>query len=200
MSNTEIKDKFLNWVGSHLEEQREKLRKYCSSKRLEWDSDIFSETILKTAEKILKHGLTDCSEKGMEAYLFMAFKMNTKREKQYSRNARRDKNIENLNELWESYCNENMSTSTEKLLSDLRKDFSAIYILSRVEDKFGSSLARLFTLKYYNNLTYKELQRMHPQERKLRDSLLEAKRWCQEHISKDEVDKAFAEQYADIID
>ena len=200
MSNTEIKNAFLNWVADNYQQQREKLRKYCSHKMIEWDSDIFSETVLKVAEKIIKKGIEDPTASGFEKYMFRSFVQNVKREKQYSRNARRDRNIENINDLYEDYCNTTMSTATDKLLSDLRKDFSAIYVLSRVEHEYGSSLARLFTEKFYIGHTYRELQRRFPEQKKLRDKLLEMKRWCQENISKDDVDKAFAEQYADIID
>lgn len=194
------KDKFLQWIGDNLEEQREKLKRYCSSKRLEWDSDIFSETILKTAEKILKHGLVDCSEKGMEAYLFMAFKINTKRESQYSRNARRDYNVTSVGELYEDYANANFSTAQEKLLADLKKDFSAIYVLSRVEEQFGSELSRLFCEKYYLSRTYRELQKLHPSMKKLRDTLLSMKKWCQETIKREDIDAAFSEAYSDLLD
>lgn len=200
MSNEEIKDKFLQWAGAHLEEQQDKLRKFCSNKRLEWDEDIFSETVLKTAEKIMRKGIEDPSEKGYESYLFKAFTQNTKREKQYSRNARRDRNIENLNELYENYCNTTMSTAQEKLLSDLRKDFSAVYVLSKVEHEYGSESARLFTEKFYIGHTYKDLQRRFPEHKKLRDKLLEMKRWAMINITREEVDAAFSVEYADILD
>ena len=199
MTNEEQKDAFLQWVGKHLEEQRDKLKKFCSNKHLSFDDDILSDTILKIAERIIKHGIDDPTDSGFEKYLFKSFKINVLREAQYSRNARRDSNVTEVGELWEAYCNANMMTAEDKLVNDLRKDFAAIYILSRIEDEFGSSMARLFTEKYYLSNTYKDLQRSFPERRKLRDSLLNMKRWAIENISKDDVDKAFAEEYADIL-
>lgn len=200
MTNEQMKSAFLQWIGDNYQQQREKLMKFCSNKHLTFDDDILSDTTLKIAEKILKHSIEDCSEQGFEKYLFKSFKMNVLREQQYSRNARRDSNVTEVGELWEDYCNNTMVTAQEKLLSDLKKDFSAIFILSKVESEFGSSLARLFTLKYYNGLTYKQLNIMHPDFKKLRDTLLNMKRWAIENISKEEIDKAFAKEYADLID
>lgn len=200
MTNEEQKDAFLQWMGKHLEEQRDKLKKFCSNKHLVYDDDIFSDTILKMSEKIQKNGIIEATEQGYDKYFFKSFKLNIIREAQYSRNARRDNNITEVGELWETYCNANMMTAEDKLVNDLRKDFSAIYILSKVEHEFGSEMTRLYTEKYYLGITYKQLQKMHPEQKKLRDTLLEMKRWSIDNISKEEIDKAFAKEYADLID
>lgn len=200
MTNEEQKDAFLQWMGKHLEEQRDKLKKFCSNKHLVYDDDIFSDTILKMSEKIQKNGIIEATEQGYDKYFFKSFKLNILREAQYSRNARRDNNITEVNELWEDYANANMMTAEDKLVNDLRKDFAAIYILSKVEHEFGSEMTRLYTEKYYLGITYKQLQKMHPEQKKLRDTLLEMKRWTIDNISKEEIDKAFNSEYSELID
>lgn len=194
------KDKFLQWIGEHWEQQQDKLKRYCSNKHLDFDTDVFSETVLKVAEKIQKNGIEDCSESGMDKYFFKSSVQNIRRELQYSRNARRDYNVTEVGELYEDYANAHFSTAQEKLLSDLRKDFSTIYILSKVESQYGSSLCRLFTEKFYIGHTYKDLSKRYPEFKKLRDKLLDMKRWAISNISREEIDAAFNAEYADILE
>lgn len=197
--NDKTKDKFLRWIGENYEQQRLKFQRYCSHKHQQYDEDIFADTILKVAEKISKRGLKDDTEKGFENYLFKSFKINMLREKQYSRNAKRDNSIEDVSALWKAYADTNLESSDEKLKSDLKQDFSVLYIANKVIENFGEPLAHIYLTKYFYNWTYKQLAQHFPNVPKLRDRLLEVKHFLQESVSKDEVDKAFWLKYDDML-
>lgn len=193
--NNETKDRFLQWIGENYEQQRLKFQRYCSHKHQQYDEDIFSNTILKVAEKIAKRGLKDESDKGFENYLFKSFKINMLREKQYSRNAKRDNSIEDISALWKAYADNNMESSDEKLKADLKQDFSVLYVANRIIEQFGEPLAHIYLTKYYYGWTYKELSQHFQTVPKLRDKLLEIKHFLQENVTKEEISKAFWLKY-----
>ena len=122
-TNEQQAEKFLQWLNNHYTSQKQKLLAFCNDKKYKFDDDIFSDTYLKIYEKIRASGINDDSEKGFENYLFMAFKQNLHREKLYARNLKRDENNANIAALNEMFLNQKL-TQEEKLLSDLRKDFT----------------------------------------------------------------------------
>ena len=197
MENEKLKDKFLNWVGENWEKQQTKLRKFCSDKRYEFDEDIFSDTVVKVAEKILANGITDSTPNGFDGYFFKAFKQNTLRNKQYARVARRDYNVDDINALWEDYCNANMQTEEEKVKKDLKQDFTILYLSNVLLDNFGNELTHVYLEKYYYGLTYKQLSEKYKIPR-LRDKLLEMKRFLKDNVTKREIENAFSIKYKNI--
>lgn len=193
-------NKYWKWLAEHYDEQKEKLTKYCHHKHMTFDEDIFSDTLTKVAEKIQKKGIKDDTDKGFENYLFKSFKINTIRDKQYSRNAKRDDNqAEAVNELWESWYNEHHETEDEKLIRDLKKDFSILYLSDAVIQQFGEEICHLFLTKYYYQLTYKQLSEKYKNIPKLRDKLLEVKRYLQENVTKEDINQAFWQKYGNLI-
>ena len=194
MENEELKQAFLQWIGEHWDEEKKKLERYCADKRIYWDEDIFSDTVLKMAERIGQKGLIDSSERGLRNYLFKAFKRNVVRERQYSRNAMRDNNVENVSQLYEDWCNTNMLSSEEKLRLDMKQDFSILYLANLLLEQFGGELTHIFLEKYYYKLTYKQLSDKYHIPR-LRDKLLEMKRFLQDNVTKAEIDEAFTIKY-----
>jgi hypothetical protein len=197
MNNEQQANKFLQWINENYTGQKQKLQAFCNDKKYKFDDDIFSDTYLKIYEKILKDGIIDDSEKGMEAYLFMAFKQNLHRDKLYARNQKRDDNIQNIAALNEMYQNSKL-TQEEKLKSDLFKDFSTLYLMHRVEDNFDSEHFYLFRLKTFTNLTYKELFE-HTGLKGARQKVVAVKNWLKENVSKEEIDRAFNLMYGDIL-
>lgn len=197
MTNDENAKAFLAWVGNNYERIKKKYMKFCSVKHYEWDEDIFASTYLKVHDKILKNGIDDNTEQGFENYFFLSFRNNVKREGQYARNAKRDSNVtsNDLNELYEIWFNKSYDSSKTKLLSDLYKDFAALYILLNVEQHFGSEYLTLFREKYFNSKTYKEIKQRYPNVSKTRDKIIETKAWVIENIKKDDINKLFEELY-----
>lgn len=197
MENKQLANKFLQWVNDNYDNLKQHHQAYCLNTKQKWNEDIFSDTYIKIYEKILKDGIKDDSPRGMECYMFMAFKTNTKRESQYARNAKRDENNANLPLLQETYLNSKL-TEREKLLQDLKKDFSCIYLLLKVEENFDTETNRLFKLKLFENLTYKQLAEK-TGIKGIRQKIVDVKNYLKNNVSKEEIDKAFNEKYGDLI-
>lgn len=196
MTNDEQATNFLRWLNINYDYQLNKLKAFCNDKQYKWDDDIFSSTYLNIYELILKNGLKDPSDNGFDNYLFIAFKTNLKREGQYSRNAKR-KETDNLNIKYEEYFNRNNDSEEVKLISDLKKDFTVLYILKAVEENFPPEHFYIFRLKFFENLTYKELIER-TGTKSARTKFLDVKSWLKENIKRKDIDKAFEKKYGDL--
>lgn len=185
---------YLEYIDKHYNELKERFKKFCSNQHYQFDEDIFSDTLLKIYDIVEKKGLEDMTDGGIENYLFMSFKNNLKREKQYYRN-RAKKEITGLSETYDEYYNENNDPPTHKIINDLYQDFSVIYIIRKVEEQFPSEYVYCFKLKFLYKLTYKELQEKAKRVsiKNSRQKTVDVIRWARENISKEEVDKAFDE-------
>ena len=198
MTDNEIQaKKFLSWINQNYDEQKSKLISFCKNKKYEWNEDIFSDTYLKIYEKILKSGIKDDSDGGFESYMFMSFKTNTVRSKQYAAVAKRDNNIINLSCANERYMNSKL-TQEEKLKSDLYKDFATLYLLHKVEDNFDSEHFYLFRLKTFTNMTYAKLSE-HTGLKGVRQKVVTVKNWLKDNVTKEEIERAFEDRYGDLL-
>lgn len=198
-ANEELAGKFLEWIGREYESQREKLMRFCRNKLLDYSDDILGDTILKIHSKILSNGIADSSDKGFDNYLFMSFKTNTKREKQYAREMRRDHNAtDEVDELYDKWCNTNSISAREKLLTDLWKDFSAIYLLTKVDENFDDETFYLVRMKFIEGWTYKQLAESGIE--KSRQKVIDAVTWLKENVTKDEIKRALFERYGELIE
>ena len=190
-------DKFLKWINDNYQIQKDKLLAFCNDKKYEFDEDIFSDTYLKIYDKILKYGIKDDSDKGFDNYMFISFKVNTLREKQYARNQKRDGNVINLSGAYEAFKNTELSQE-EKLKSDLKKDFYTLYLLHQAEANFDSESFYLFKQKVFEKgLTYKQLQEK-TGIKGVRQKVVNVKNWLKENVSKKEIEKEFQEIYGDL--
>lgn len=195
-TNEQQADKFLQWLNNHYTSQKQKLLAFCNDKKYKFDDDIFSDTYLKIYEKIRASGINDDSEKGFENYLFMAFKQNLHREKLYARNLKRDENNANIAALNEMFLNQKL-TQEEKLLSDLRKDFTTLYLMQKVEENFDAEHFYLFRLKTFTGMTYRQLYE-HTGIKGARTKVVAVKNWLKENVTKQEVDKVFNALYGNL--
>ena len=195
-TNEKQANKFLQWINENYTGQKQKLQAFCNDKKYKFDDDIFSDTYLKIYEKILKDGIIDDSEKGMEAYLFMAFKQNLHREKLYARNLKRDENVSNISLLNELYQNSKL-TQEEKLKSDLYVDYTVLYLMKQVEEHFDPEAFYLFKLKTFTSMTYKQLYE-HTGIKGGRQKIVLIKNWLKENVTKEQVKKSFETEYGDL--
>lgn len=180
---------FIKKIGEMLPVLKPKMKAYCNSMNKQWSEDVFSQTILNCYNAIArKGGLVDKSEKGISNYFFNSFYTNTKREALYSRNAKRD-NTNDLFGEYEHYQGTNL-TESEKVESDLYKDFAVLYLLKRAEQQFDPETFYLFNLKFIGQYTYKQLQE-HVKAKAIRQRVAEVKRWLKENVTKEEIDDAF---------
>lgn len=180
---------FIKTIGEMLPVLKPKMKAYCNSMNKQWSEDVFMQTILNCYNAIArKGGLVDKSEKGISNYFFNSFYTNTKREALYSRNAKRD-NTNDLFGEYEHYQGTNL-TESEKVESDLYKDFAVLYLLKRAEQQFDPETFYLFNLKFIGQYTYKQLQE-HVKAKAIRQRVAEVKRWLKENVTKEEIDDAF---------
>ena len=130
----------------------------------------------------------------------MSFKFNIMRDKLYSRNKARDRNVTDINGAYENYCNNNLKTAEEKIANDLFCDFATTYILNKVEENFDSVSFYLYRLKVLvPKMTYKKLQTI-TKYKSVRQKVCTIKRWVKENIKIGDVRKAFYQEYGNIID
>lgn len=194
-------DIFIRHISEHYDELKAKYKTFCGQNNYQWDEDIFSDTIVKCYDAIAKKGaLNDKTDQGIQNYFFISFKMNIKREGQYARNMKRDLNVtsDNINDVYEEWYNENHTTSRQKLLSDLWKDFSVLYIMSVVEENFPPEDFYLFRLKTLCSYTYKQLQEA-TKEKRVRQRIVDIKNWLKANVKKDDVKEVFNQIYGDLI-
>lgn len=194
-------EKYMEWAGSVFEQLKRKLRAFCKNSSFQWDEDIFMDTILKVHDHLLKEPLEDETPAGFEGYTVNAFKMNLKRESQYARNRRRDSTVmqDDIMPLYDAWCNDELISEKDKLRMDLWKDYAALYLMNKVAENFDDEHFRLFQHKYLiKGMTFTKLQ----QETKVkgaRQKVTEVLQWLRENVTKEEVRKAFEEDYKEII-
>lgn len=195
-------DRFLKHINDNYEPLYCKFKKYCIDNYLEFTDDIFQDTILKCYEAIERKGkLNDNSPYGMESYMFLSLKQNIKREGQYARVTKRDLNYnsDNINVIYEQWLNNNQDPSRVKLLNDLFKDYSVLYIMLKVEERFDEESFYLFKTKYLvPQMTYKKLQEK-TGFKKVRQKVVTVKDWVKANISKEEIRKAFLNKYGNLL-
>lgn len=192
---------FITYISDHYNQLYYKYRQFCKEKDYQWDEDIFQDTILNCFNAITKKGkLQDTSNQGIENYFFKSFKMNLMREKQYARNQKRDLNVEadDVDVMYEEWCNNNKEDSRTKIVSDMWKDFSCLYIMMLVEDNWDDEHFYLFRLKHLCNMTYKQLTDK-TGIKGVRQKILDVKQWLKDNLTKEEINKAFQLAYGDLL-
>lgn len=192
---------FINYINDNYNELYYKYRQFCKEKDYCWSEDIFQDTILKCHEAIKRKGkLIDKTNQGIENYFFRSFKQNIQREKQYARNTKRDLNYssENINDLYETWYNDNNISSENKLKSDLFKDFATLYIMHLVEENFDAEHYYLFKLKTLCEMTYKELCGK-TSVKGCRQKVVDVKSWLKTNVRKEQIKEAFYETYKNLL-
>lgn len=193
IDKSEQSSRFLKFANDHYEDYKKKWRKYLYDRQIEFDDDVFSDTILKVFDYIRANGIKDDSESGMANYWFKAFNINIKREKQYSRNLNRDKNIDATEELDKEFNGDDELQM--KIRRQVFDDWAVFYILRLVEDNFDSISFHCFRLYYVlDKMTYQRLREI----TKVKDSkkrVVTIKNWLKEKITKKQLEKEFINFY-----
>jgi hypothetical protein len=196
-------DKFINHINDHYTELKWKYFKFCNEHQYPWDEDIYSDTIVKCYDTIVKKGkLSDTTPQGIENYFFKAFKNNIMNEKNYCRTKYRDWNInsDNINDIYEDWYNNNNISEHTKLVSDLWKDFATLYIMTMVEQNFDSEHFYLYRMKtLIPNMTFKKLAQECKHIKATRRKVLEVMHWVKDNITKEDIRKVFYTLYGDIV-
>ena len=146
-------DKYIN---ENYYQLKKDLVKYCKYNGLKFDEDIFHNTIIGCMDKV-----DDVDN--FKNYLFISFKNNLNREKQYHRNLLRD-------ELPDNY--EASVNNTESLI-----EYNDIQRLLR--NKFGEEMLELFN-KHISGYSVRELEQLY-NCKQLTYKLNKMKQYCKEN-------------------
>ena len=184
---------FYNWLIKNHDEQKDKLKKYCSHKHYIWDDDIFQETIWLVSDNIIKkNGLSDMSDKGIENFFFISFRNNLCRKYAYNYLKKRDNNIydNKLLALYEEHLNKAVPTE-QKIWDDLKEDFYVMRCLEEIEKEFGNAVAHCYAEKYLHQMTYSDVIKKNPHIKDLKKKLLEAKQYIREKYTRETLKEEF---------
>lgn len=193
MANETQARKYLNLANDKYLDYLKKWRTHIQDKGYDWDEDVFSDTIIKVYDNILKNGIKDDSEEGLSNYWFKSFIVNIKREKQYSRNLYRDMNVDASEELDKEYNGDDELKL--KIKRHIYDDWLSVRLLQIVEQNFTSKEFRCFRLYYIvPKMTYEKLRDL----TKIKDCkkiVNTIKKWLIENTDKHQLDKEFSKWY-----
>lgn len=187
--------KFLQYVNDNYDALIKHFTAYYANKRQKFDIDVFSDTYLKLYEHICKNGIKDNTPDGYQNYLFMAVRNNVIRESQYIRNKNRSEVSENetLEHIYDEYYNKVNDSADAKVLSDLYKDYAALYLAKAVEKQFDEIHFFLWRIKHFSKkLTYKQLSEI-TEIKNCRTYVNEVNAWLKANVTKAEIRRAFLE-------
>lgn len=197
-----MQDTFLNYVNDNYIGIQTKIKMLCGKNKQRFDEDVYHESILRCYNAIEKKGcMNDSSPTGIEGYLIRSYFNLCKEIKRSAMNAKRDLNYtsDNISSLYEDYYNSHNLDAREKIVNDMFKDFSILYIMMVAEQNFDNEHYYLFRLKeLIPNMTYKQLQEK-TKMKAVRQKVVEVKRFIQSNVTKEEIRKEFFNIYGDII-
>ena len=124
--------------------------------------------------------------------------LETKRSCAYSR---RDLNYnsDNIGGLYEDYYNSNFTDARIKVINDMFKDFSILFIMMLVEKNFDNEHFYLFKLKeLMPDMTYKKLAEQ-TKMKAVRQKVVEVKNWLKQNVTKEMIKEEFFSIYGDLI-
>lgn len=191
-----VADKWMEVISIKYKEIKEGFTMECRKTMTDFDEDIFHSTILNCYNTIKLKGLTDLTEQGMKNYLFRSFKMNTKREALYMRNARRDNNISGVDAMsvYERNGLED-ETTEEKVRKQLLDDYSVVYILNMVENNFDIISFYCFRLKWLiPKMTYQRLREI-TKVKDCKKRCIDIMKWLKENVNKEDILTEFEKEY-----
>lgn len=193
---------FLNYINDHYNQVVNTLKILCNQRHQRFDEDAFHESILRCHKAITKKGkLDDKSPYGITSYLIRSYFNYVLEEKRSAKNKKRDQNYDddNIGELQEEWSQKNQVDAKQKILGDMFKDFSVLYIMMVAESNFDSEHFYLFRLKQLQpGMTYKKLAEV-TQMKGVRQKVVEVKKFIQQNVTKEMIRKEFYDIYGDII-
>lgn len=193
---------FLNYINDHYKVVGDTLKILCNQRHQKFDEDAFHESILRCHKAITKKGkLDDKSPYGITSYLIRSYFNLVLENKRACVNSKRDMNYDddNIGELQEEWSQKNQVDAKQKIVGDMLKDFSVLYIMMVAESNFDYEHFYLFRLKQLQpGMTYKKLAEV-TQMKGVRQKVVEVKKFIQQNVTKEMIRKEFFDIYGDII-
>lgn len=139
---------FLDLTAKYYEKNRVKWTNLLRSVGLEFDEDVYNDTIIKVYDKLMDEEDIETIEDEVIAYWYQSFVNNIKRNKQYSCNSK--KTDEDVIDLLKN--EEYIIDSSNLYYPTIR------YLLNKIKDEFDIQSYHLFKMYYLMpDMTYDEL-------------------------------------------
>jgi hypothetical protein len=108
-------------------------------------------------------------------------------------------NSDNIGGLYEDYYNSTNTDARIKIINDMYKDFSVLYIVMLVEQNFDQEHLYLFKMKeLIPDMTYKKLAEK-TQMKAVRQKVVEVKNWLKANVTKEMIKEEFFSIYGELI-
>lgn len=193
---------FLNYINDNYDEVKQTLKILAGQRNQSFNEDAFHESIIRCHNAIKKKGyLNDKSAYGITSYLIRSYFNNILEGKRAACNAKRDQNYtsDNIGGLYEDYYNSNFTDARQKVINDMFKDFSVLYIMMIAEQNFDQEHFYLFKLKeLIPDMTYKKLAEK-TRLKGVRQKVVEVKKFIQQNVTKEMIKEEFFSIYGDIL-
>lgn len=193
MTNSEV---FLDFVGKHYDDIKYRCKQVCLRNNRIYSDDTFHDTILKIDSVIKrKGGLKDMSEMGIKNYFVRSYVNALIDTSRNSYNKKRAQDVDPISFEWKD---DEIAVLRDKVIKDFFEDFSVLYILMSVEEKFTSEEFYLFKLKMMCGMTYKQIYDK-TRIKYSRDKIVGVTRWVRETLSRQEIKRVFDNIYGELI-
>lgn len=143
MCSNELKDK----ITERFNKVKNRFRFLCLKKGIDFNEDVFSDTVLKTYEKLDEKGIDNIDD--ATSYLWSAFKLNTFRNMKYYHNRKHKK---------EMLENDDIIDCEELYDSDLDSMYELI--INDIIERYGNEWITLFRLHIEKGYMYKDLSEL----------------------------------------
>lgn len=189
MSGAEVFD---NFISKNFNDIRKKYKQFCFLNGYTFNDDVLADTYANVKEMLIKKGLKDESEKGIEDYFFKAFKKNTFLA-YYNLTKSKITYTDNIIEECKYMCDDN--NITERVEKEQYDEFVRNYLLNKIQSVFDSLSCRVWRLKRFvtinqKQLTYEQVRKMtHILDAKKR--VIAIDKWIKSNISLREIDEEF---------
>ena len=145
-----LPENFLKYSGKHYNENRKKWSVRLKKEGLSFSEDIYNDSIIKVYDILQKH---DIEDRYIEGFWYKSFLTNSRREKEYAYNSKRDDDIDVL-EYLDNFPNEDrdilLSDIEDKLknLTEVEKNILLIYYLTDISIKELEELTEIKDIRY----------------------------------------------------
>lgn len=161
---------FLDITAKYYTANKDKWQRLIKVLGLNFDEDIYNDTIIKVYDKLMNEEDIDKTEDEVIAYWFQSFVNNIKRDKLYSYNKNRDDSdvIELLKD-------------RELIISDAHLYYPTIrLLLNKVRQGFNDDEYHLFRMYYLTDYTFDELSDILGYN--VKEKIIKMKKWLKENV------------------
>lgn len=136
---------------------------------LQFDEDIYNDTIIKVYEKIVEDTV-DKTDDEIIAYWYKSFVNNIKREKQYTYNSKRE-DIDVIDLL----------KNEEYIITKQHISYSTIrFLLNKIKEEYNEKDYHLFKMYYLTDITFDELNDIVGSD--VKSKIIKMKKWLKSNV------------------